>query len=394
MSTLRRVLLILLCLLLTGCWDRVEINDVAFVYGTALDWQDDKIQVSLQIPLPGQMGGPGSQGGGGGQSGRKSWYTDSETSENLVDAVRRMQARASRSLEFSHQRVVLIGEALARKEIAPFMDEFARLPPHRLSSLVAVTEGPASKVMTTDVSMELLPLEMIRELLRQSMKQPRSLRDLFELMLADGIDPALPVVRTIDIPIKQLQNQKQIIQLNGMALFDENNRMVAVLNQEEAKGILWALNETRYPELIIPAPNGSGSISSIFHEMNVKYSPVVRGDDLRMNVQVRATGIVTSNQSTYDLTYRVNMLQVERKAEALIKRVIERSIQLAQKHHSDPIGFGRLIYRQHPREWKRIRERWQELYPKVRVHVSVLARIEHPGAVTEPMGIQERDVQK
>lgn len=392
MSRLRRVLFILLCLLVSGCWDRIEINDVAFVYGTALDRQGERIRVAMQIPLPGQMGGPGTQGGGGGQSARKSWYTDSETAGNLVGAIRSLQARASRMLEFSHQRVVLIGEHLARHEVAPYLDEFARLPPNRLSSLVAVAKGSAANVMTTDVTMELLPLEMVRELLRQGMKRPRSLRDVFVMMLSDGIDLALPMVKSIQLPIEQPQNQN--IQLSGIALFDQNNKMVAALEQDDANGILWAMNEVRFPNLIIPAPDGSGSISAVFHEIDVDYKPIVHGDHIRMNIQVRTKGIISSNQSAYDLTYHTNLLNVERQTEAMIKRMIEKSIRLAQQHHSDPIGFGRLIYQQLPREWRRIRERWYQLYPSAEVNVNVLARIEHPGAVMEPMGIKERDLRK
>ena len=40
----------LLCL--TGCWDRVEVNDLAIVTGTAIDKKDDEIELTIQIFRP------------------------------------------------------------------------------------------------------------------------------------------------------------------------------------------------------------------------------------------------------------------------------------------------------------------------------------------------------
>lgn len=56
---------LLLCsVLLGGCWDRREVNDVAFVMGTGLDKEGDQYRVTMQIALPGQLGSSGSTGGG------------------------------------------------------------------------------------------------------------------------------------------------------------------------------------------------------------------------------------------------------------------------------------------------------------------------------------------
>lgn len=55
-------------LLLGGCWDRVEINDLAIVTAAAIDEKGaNRVELSLQIFVPKSMGGQGQgQGGGGG----------------------------------------------------------------------------------------------------------------------------------------------------------------------------------------------------------------------------------------------------------------------------------------------------------------------------------------
>lgn len=57
-----------LILLLAGCWDRVEINDLAIVVGIGLHkTDDDLIELSMQMVNPSSM--ISGQGGSGGQQG-------------------------------------------------------------------------------------------------------------------------------------------------------------------------------------------------------------------------------------------------------------------------------------------------------------------------------------
>lgn len=57
-STLSRMIVIgvAVLLLLTGCWDRREINDVAFVLAGGADKEGDNILISVLIPLPRRAG--------------------------------------------------------------------------------------------------------------------------------------------------------------------------------------------------------------------------------------------------------------------------------------------------------------------------------------------------
>ena len=57
---------------MTGCWDRIEINDVAIIIATAIDLEDDMYRVTVQLPLPWPIG---DVNGGGGEPGAKKTIT-------------------------------------------------------------------------------------------------------------------------------------------------------------------------------------------------------------------------------------------------------------------------------------------------------------------------------
>src|SRR5690606_14741135 len=104
-----------------GCWDRIEINDVAFVLATALDKEDDgSYRYSALIPLPGQMGG--TQGGGGGTGGSGPYYIESEVGRNFSDAQNKLQKRMARNIFHDHRRVIVISEAIAEESLLPLFD--------------------------------------------------------------------------------------------------------------------------------------------------------------------------------------------------------------------------------------------------------------------------------
>ncbi|WP_314003273.1 hypothetical protein [uncultured Paenibacillus sp.] len=60
--------LVLLMFLLTGCWDRTEINDLALITAAGIDKKDEKtIELSVLVFAPkGAAGGQSGLGGGGG----------------------------------------------------------------------------------------------------------------------------------------------------------------------------------------------------------------------------------------------------------------------------------------------------------------------------------------
>ena len=75
MKRLLAFFLIISCIFTTGCWDQIEITDLALVIGTALDKGNDpenKVALTIQVANP-RMFLPGEGGGGDGEkpSGRQ-----------------------------------------------------------------------------------------------------------------------------------------------------------------------------------------------------------------------------------------------------------------------------------------------------------------------------------
>ncbi|TQR99486.1 Ger(x)C family spore germination protein [Paenibacillus ottowii] len=385
---------LLLCsVLLGGCWDRREVNDVAFVMGTGLDKEGDQYRITMQIALPGQLGSSGSTGGGGGTRGTKSYYLESKTGPSFRGAIAEEQREVSRTLNYSHRRVLLFGEALAREGISKMMDVIARIPQNRLSSLIVITKGSAMEMLQADAPIEQYPAEMIRELNFSYMKEPRSVKLLMNSILLDGIDPVVPVMSLVKNGPASLKDRKTNIQIDGLAVFRQD-RVTGIIDNHLSRFLLLGMEQAKETEIFVTPPKGKGYISVHLIENRVNIKPHIQGNEIAMTVRLDCNGNVKENETDFDISNEENLKWLEQQTVEEIKRELGAAVHvIQQKYHSDVLGLGRAIITSHPEEWKRIKPQWDQLYPKVEITIDPVVHIENIGAVTKPFGYKKERIQ-
>nr|WP_186811738.1 Ger(x)C family spore germination protein [Paenibacillus xylanexedens] len=389
----RAVISLILCTsLLTGCWDREEINDVAFVIGIAVDKEGEDYRSSLQIALPGQSGASGSEGGGGGTSGDKPWFILSNTARTLRGTSLEGQKSLSRRIYYAHRRTILIGEELAREGVAPMLDLFTRYPLNRLSAMPVVTRGEAHKVIDTDAPIEKFPSEMVRELCFLNMRNPRSLKTFIDSILDEGVDPFLPIASVSDNVPQGWKGAVTNIKLDGLAIF-KKDKLVGMMDKAPADALILAMGEANEPEVMIKAPRGKGDMFIKLNENNSSLHPKIVNGKVSVTIQMYAKGVLVDNESDYGDRREKEILNLNEAVHRKIKEDIEEGVRLVQKKFkADIIGIGRSIHRQLPKEWDKIKDRWEVLYPEVQVTVDPHVIIENVGIVNKPIGVVEEDI--
>lgn len=111
---------ILCCVLLSGCWDRIEINDLAIVLATGIDYEDGKVQLTSQIFIPRKASAGDSSGSGGSPSG----VTMIRTAEGrtIAEALNRLQRKVPRNMFWGHCEVIIISEQAGKRGIREYID--------------------------------------------------------------------------------------------------------------------------------------------------------------------------------------------------------------------------------------------------------------------------------
>ena len=116
----KTIILLISILLLTGCYDRKELNKIAILTATEINKIDDNYIIRAQIVNP--------------QSPDKTtnieapFFIYTGTGKTIQEAYRQIKLSASRYLYPDHLRVLIINENLAQNDISTIFDFYLRDP--------------------------------------------------------------------------------------------------------------------------------------------------------------------------------------------------------------------------------------------------------------------------
>lgn len=379
--------LLLIVVITTGCWDRTEINDIAFVMGTAMDLTDDgNIMGTVQIAIP-----PSAQGGPGKSRKQEQYFMISAVGKNNSEVIRNLQEKLSRRLFYAHRSVVFVGESLARHGIKDVLDHFTRDPRTRLRTFIMVAKGSEGReILTIPYPFEQVPSEAVREMEVSRAGLGVTLRDLFITASSEGIDPVMGVIERA-IPSKGMDDS-EILRLSGAAVF-KGFKLAGFLNSKETRGLLWVLDKMKTGRITATLPGGNGNVGMVLTDSKRKITTDVQGSKIKIHILLQGNGSVYENNTKLDIGQSKNLKLVQAALEKSVETEVRDLLIKAQKKYKvDVVGFGQTIYRDQPGQWKLLKEKWDTQFPEVDVAIDVKLSIRGTGMAGPPLLLEEKEI--
>jgi spore germination protein KC len=389
--------LLLLCLtvlLLSGCWDRKEINDLAMVVGVSIDKKENGLELSLQYIIPKMLGGQrgGMGGGNGGGGGEATTQVVSGEGLTIADAMARLQEKIPRKIFWGHMKALVIGEDMAKEGIADKIDFFLRHPEPRMRTFVYVSKGKASKLMEVPGYLELFSSETIRELNKLRFSMEVTLKDLTQMIKSDAKAAALPWVEVVESNSNHPEKSK--IRINGTAII-KNGKMVGYVDDYTTRGLLWLRNEVQMATVTVQ-PNGEkGMVSLNMIGFHTKMVPQIEKGKWFMRVEAVTSDDVVENTTSLSMMNPKHTQQIAKAAGVQIEKRMKLALKKIQKGmNADIFGFSEAFQQKYPKEWEQAKDHWDEIFPKIEVQIDTKVYVRRPGASTSPAGIPEEEVKK
>lgn len=426
---------VLVCVLLVGgCFDRLELNELAVANMMGLDLTEDgRIRVSLQLVVPSVLTNPGGESGVGGLDA--AFYVVDAVASSISEALQKIQSKVSRRLFTSHIRVVIIGERLARAGIAPILDGLLRLREMRITMDVVVVQGEAFDLLRVNPRFSRLPATALSTLLFQRVVPARTVREVAIALMQRGKDPFVPWIgiaqRTQAFDADQSSGQE--FELLGAGIF-QADRLVGFVSLSDAAGLSWLVGEV--PQFVEPvewpaqsphvqeedkdrdqhplegaidgdAPPGSGpdatgsemrdvaQIVAIVRQGAIRFRTEEREGKVVVAVDVRVNEDIQLNQAGLDLTDPSLIPPLEdllaRALEAQMRSMLHKA---QEEFQADVFGFGELIHRNHPELWRKLKDAWHVYFPELEVEISVEVIVRRTGLTNAPAGFHDDQLRK
>lgn len=398
-------LFVLSGILLSGCWNRTELNELGITTATGYDREEDQWQLTYQVVVPSALASATGGGGGGSQAGV---HVFSSKADSIREAANLSNLENPRRLYFAHNNVVVLGKKTAEYGISELVDTFFRSSESRETVFLLVTENTARDILQKLVPPEKLPGFSISGILRKESQQtsiyPQMTLYEFALkMTSDSKGVAVPVIGAVgDI---NPENQEELesldvikrtspplkLALTKMAIF-EGDKMVGTMNRDESFGLSWITGKVQ--GTVISFPKGDGKVterSSIqIASSHTKVTPVIEGDHITMKINVKAQGQLMESSSLKDISKKETIDELRKQIEQVILDDIDDGWRAVQRLKVDVIGFADIIHRKHPKEWKKMKKNWKQELPQIKLDVKVNVTIKRPGQIQKSIrSIQE-----
>ncbi|ASA23679.1 Ger(x)C family spore germination protein [Paenibacillus donghaensis] len=384
-----RCLIILVFLgLMTGCWDRKEMDDLALVMASGLDITDDgQLEITLQIALP--TGIPSAVQAGG--SGKKSVIVISAKGSNASEATGRLQQQLSRVIYFGHRGVIVIGEECARHGLNQVLDTYTRLPESRYNGYVVTAYGSTAKeILNEPYQLELIPGIGINKIQSSKVSFAVKMDEFLNALSSQGRSPVTAAIRII-----HQGTDRETFSIDRAAVY-QGNKLSGFLAPAELKLLRWWMGGTqqmRFTLQLEPEDEQyKGTIGVELMQSGKKIHTSVRNEIPEVWVNFHAAVRVIDNDTSLDFSRSNNMRLLETELSKQIQTEIQSMLAHVQKKlKSDIFGIGEEIHIEHPYVWKKIRNKWTDIYPVVPVTADVNIKIKRMGKTQAPAHLRKTD---
>ncbi|MGM0865216.1 MAG: Ger(x)C family spore germination protein [Bacillota bacterium] len=383
------VIIFLLLTLLTGCWNRRELNELAITVAMAIDKSDGEYVVTTQVVNPNQVAAK--------QGGDKSPVTlYQEKGDTIFEAIRRMTTVTARKLYFPHLRMIVISEELAENGVGETLDFLSRDHEVRTDFYIVIAKDTkAENVLKVTTGLEDIPANKMFTALETSQgawapTMSVTLDKLISEIASEGIHPLLTGIhiigenRNIGKTMENVQKIKPDVTLKygGLAVFKED-KLIGWLNESESKAFNYVQGNVASTIGEVPCPEGKGKVAVEVIRSKADLKAKVENESPKGTIEIKVEGNIGDVQcKKLDLTKTKTIDDLEKQSNKVLKKILESTITTAKEEFKvDIFGFGEAIHRSDPDYWKKAKNDWDEKFTDMPIEVKADVQIRRLGTI-------------
>ncbi|MEK4062639.1 MULTISPECIES: Ger(x)C family spore germination protein [Paenibacillus] len=394
----KRTFPLILCMLLllvtqTGCWSSREIEDLGLYSGLSLDTgnlttaeqkleeqggtysKKNLVTVTIQIVPVKSTGTTEKQGG----QQTAPYVNVSGTGDSVLEIFREFSIRNERPIIGHHLKVIIVSaDLLKQQSMDQLMDFVLRDNDIRPSTMVFISQGRADDTLIskrTDAIPSFHIKEMISNRFRTSKVLSPVILSQLDALMHSKKSYALQNLITVDGDTE----------FSGAAIIKgDTGHWIGTLSEEDTECLSW-----------LTGKGTSGAIKAydwdnepMTYEMKAmksKIKAIVDGDDISFEVSIRTEGrlIETWNKKSYPTSAEYSE-KVGRVFQEKLAQMMQKLMQKLQNDYkADVASFGETLSIQHPAEWKKVMEHWDDTFSRSKISFKYDLKITEFGSFTE-----------
>mgnify|MGYP004658143397 FL=1 len=390
MKKIKIFLFFLTTLLLTGCGNYRELNDLAITTGIAFDIKDDQYIVSYMIANSNKA------------------ETDSKSSETKItvyegigntisSAYMDLNSKNPKIPYISHLEVVIISEDLAKQGMLETLDFLMRNPESRKEFYIVLSKDvKAGTLLKTLAPLESFPSQNIAEIIKSNKDdQSTIIMQKYSDVITDLLDQGVePIINGIELEGDKEEGQTQdslekatpsaTMKIDTIGIF-KKDKLLGWTNHDETVGINIINNSAGF--VLLETKCDDKYMTSTLKD--IKTEPVITFENNipKIKLKIKADGAILEMQCKRNLEETKVMKELEKDFSERLKQIINETLNTTQKKYkSDIFGFGNYIYKNNLKKWNVIKDKWdEEIFPNITIDVAVDINLNNKGSLEQSL---------
>ena len=381
------IIIIIIILSLTGCYDQKELNNIAILSATEINKVNNEYIVSAEVVNP--------------QSPDQSTHIEAPfiiytgKGKTIQDAYRMIKLSSSRYLYPDHLQVLIINEKIAKEDITEILDFFLRDPSIRTEFYVII--GKNDNILDITTPIDNISSTSIVETLKTNnnflgVANLVTLNEMTIMSLNPNTEIILP---SIELPtqtkeddsLKNTEDTKvdSMFKLSGLSVF-KDNKLIGYLNYDESISYNLIKNNVKNSILTYECePNKYLTIEAINSNSKIKVK------NNKINIFINIEAAINESNCNIHLNNNNDLRNLENNLKTYLDNKLTTNINnIRNKYNSDIFGFLDEIYKHDYNNYKHLSTTWyNSTYKTIPININSKINIIGKGNVME--GINEKN---
>lgn len=371
-------ILIIGIVLLSGCWDKVEIDKRAFITAIGIDSYEiekeednqnkfkDRYNITYEYPNLDYIGK---------DSSGPPRFTISSTGNNVYQISRQSTTRTDKVFTFSHTKAIIFGKDFLNTELfQKVMDTFERDPVISKKAYVLIASDSAQEILEAELESEPIIGTYISGAMERTQVSSRYNKET----TGDLVSKLHETNGCAIIP--RITKHEDELKIAGSGVI-KGYKFIGWLGEIETRGFILLTDKVKYDEITV-----------VYKDLSIPY--VLTGTSIKKHAYIDENGtihfvfdLVTEGytkeyilDSTEHLLEKKVLENIEKKLEIEIEKQALKTInKLQQVFNVDVIGVQEYLSKYEPDIWETVKEQWETEFKKVKISVKVDSKLRRTG---------------
>jgi len=374
---MKKVIILLISIfILSGCYNYLELNDLAIVDALGIDYENGTYTVTAQVISVQKSGSEETQ---------EQAIVYIAEGKSIPEAVRNMELKNPNYIYMGHLSLVVLGKDFVKNDINKIYEYILRYPQIRINTLVVASiKNTALEILNQQVESGSLPSEAIISSLETGEKfQGTTKQQTLEELVKNSLSSAESVLPTIEIEENKDAGKETISKFNKIKLGNlaviKDKKINYIMNEDES--LIYNLLKKNIDNIRINIPYKNEQSVIEIYGPSPKIDLKIKDNQIKVDIKLGLEGDIVELNQEENVKKNSVINELNKNMNKKLKNYLNQLLESCKKENIDVLGLKEIIYKNYNKEYDKYKNK--NIYEEAHINIKIDSNIYKEGGIYE-----------